>query len=153
MSVEGIYPIFIRSARTLRVMVRSLLPLPAGHSTALGMDEQPDDRAVAAHRGAAEAKRLEARRRFLLGSGAALSALVTMSPGRVGAVTYAECAAGMDWMTMSLEARNLAYNNVAHVGPDFAPQITESWAAASKALREQRPKHLDLAYAPGEWTK
>jgi hypothetical protein len=26
----------------------------------------------------------------------------------------------MDWMTMSLEARNLAYNNVAHVGSDFA---------------------------------
>ncbi len=32
-----------------------------------------------------------------------------------------ECpAAGMDWMTMSLEARNLAYFNVAHVGADFA---------------------------------
>ena len=30
-----------------------------------------------------------------------------------------ECpAAGMDWMTMSLEARNLAYFNVAHVGAD-----------------------------------
>jgi hypothetical protein len=106
-----------------------------------------------AHREAAEAKRLEARRGFLLGSGAALLAPVTMSPGRVGAVTYSECAAGMDWMTMSLEARNLAYNNVAHVGPDFARQKTESWAAASKALREQRPKHLNLAYAPGERTK
>jgi arylformamidase len=65
-----------------------------------------------------------------------------------------ECpAAGMDWMTMSLEARNLAYFNVAHVGPDFARQKTESWAAASKVLREQRPKHLDLAYGPGERTK
>ena len=32
-----------------------------------------------------------------------------------------ECpAAAMDWMTMSLEARNLAYFNVAHVGADFA---------------------------------
>jgi hypothetical protein len=40
----------------------------------------------------AEAKRLEARRRFLLGGGAAISALVTMSPGRLGAVTYSECA-------------------------------------------------------------
>jgi acetyl esterase/lipase len=59
----------------------------------------------------------------------------------------------MDWMTMSLEARNLAYNNVAQVGPDFARQKTESWAAASNTFREQRPKHLDLAYAPGERTK
>jgi arylformamidase len=59
----------------------------------------------------------------------------------------------MDWMTMSLEARNLAYNNVAHVGPEFAQKKTESWAAASKVLRERRPKHLDLAYASGERTK
>jgi arylformamidase len=59
----------------------------------------------------------------------------------------------MDWMTMSLEARNLAYNNVAHVGPEFAAEKREGWAAASKALREQRPKHLDLSYASGERTK
>src|SRR6476661_7112944 len=65
-----------------------------------------------------------------------------------------ECpAAGMDWMTMSLEARNLAYFNVAHVGADFARQKTEHWTAASKDLRERRPKHLDLAYRPGERTK
>ena len=65
-----------------------------------------------------------------------------------------ECpAAGMDWMTMSLEARNLAYFNVAHVGADFARQKTESWAAASKTIREQRSKHLNLAYGPGERTK
>jgi arylformamidase len=64
-----------------------------------------------------------------------------------------ECpAAGMDWMTMSLKARNLAYFNVAHVEADFARQKTESWTAASKDLREQRPKHLDLAYGPGERT-
>jgi hypothetical protein len=117
------------------------------------MPHRDDDRAVAAHREAAGAKRLEARRRFVLGGGAALSALVTMSPEGAGAVAYAECAAGMDWMTMSLEARNLAYNNVAHVGPDFARRKTEGWAAASKALRERRPEHLDLAYAPGERTK
>lgn len=61
--------------------------------------------------------------------------------------------AGMDWQTMSLEARNLAYNNTAHVGPDVARMKTEGWAAASKVLREQRPKHLDLAYAPGARTK
>jgi hypothetical protein len=30
-----------------------------------------------------------------------------------------ECAT-MDWITMSLEARNLAYNNVEHVGPENA---------------------------------
>ena len=59
----------------------------------------------------------------------------------------------MDWMTMSLEARNLAYNNGAHVGPDFARQKTESWAAASTSFREQRAQHLDLAFAPGERTK
>ena len=61
--------------------------------------------------------------------------------------------AGMDWMNMSLEARNLAYNNVEHVGADVARKKTESWAAASKTLREQRPKHLNLAYGPGERTK
>jgi hypothetical protein len=54
---------------------------------------------------------------------------------------------------MSLEARSLAFNNVARAGRDFARQKTESWAAASKTLREQRPTHLDLAYAPGERTK
>jgi arylformamidase len=59
----------------------------------------------------------------------------------------------MDWMTMSPEARNLAYNNVAHVGAEFARLKTEGWAAASALLRAQRPKHLDLAYAPGERTK
>jgi hypothetical protein len=41
---------------------------------------------------AAEIKRLEARRRFLRGGGAAFSALVTMSPGRLGAVTVSDCA-------------------------------------------------------------
>ena len=61
--------------------------------------------------------------------------------------------AGTDWQTMSLEARNAAYNNVAHVGPDFARKKTEDWAAASKVLREQRPKYLNLAYAEGERTK
>jgi arylformamidase len=65
-----------------------------------------------------------------------------------------ECpAAGMDWMTMSLEARNLAYNNGEHVGLDYARAKTESWIAASKTLREQRSRHLDLPYAPGERTK
>src|SRR5262245_36228213 len=59
----------------------------------------------------------------------------------------------MDWMTMSLEARNLAFNNVEHVGPEFARKKTEGWAAASKALRAQRPKHLDLAYAQADRTK
>ena len=43
------------------------------------------------------------------------------------------------------------------MSPTWAPisldKKTESWAAASKSFREQRPKHLDLAYAPGERTK
>src|SRR5205823_8498078 len=65
-----------------------------------------------------------------------------------------ECAtAGMDRITMSLEDRNLAYNNVEHVGPENARKKTEGWAAASKTLREQRPKHLDLAYGNGERNK
>jgi hypothetical protein len=56
-------------------------------------------------------------------------------------------------ITMSLEARNLAYNNVEHVGPENARMKTEGWAAASKTLREQRPQHLDLAYGNGERNK
>src|SRR5258705_10904936 len=65
-----------------------------------------------------------------------------------------ECpTASMDWITMSLEARNLAYNNVEHVGPENARKKTEGWAAASKTLREQRPMHLDLAYGNGERNK
>ena len=61
--------------------------------------------------------------------------------------------AELDWMTMSLEARNLAYNNVAHVGTKVTARKNKGWEAASKALREQRPEYLDLAYAPGERTK
>ncbi len=81
----------------------------------------------------------------------AATAASVVAPTAIGAKEVME--AGMDWMTMSLEARNLAYNNVAHVGPDFARTKTESWTAASKILREQRPVHLNLAYAPGERTK
>lgn len=59
----------------------------------------------------------------------------------------------MTWETLSPAARNLAFNNVAHVGPEFARQKTESWAAGSKGLRAQRPQHLDLAYAGAERTR
>ena len=59
----------------------------------------------------------------------------------------------MDWITMSLEARNLAYNNVEHVGPENARKKTEGWAAASQTLRQQRREHLDLAYGNGERNK
>jgi arylformamidase len=59
----------------------------------------------------------------------------------------------MDWMTMSLEARNLAFNNVAHVGAEVAQAKREEWTAASQALRARRPQHLDLPYAPAERTK
>jgi arylformamidase len=47
----------------------------------------------------------------------------------------------------------LAYHNVVHVGPEVARQKAEGWAEASKVLREQRSKHLNLAYAQGERTK
>ena len=53
-----------------------------------------------------------------------------------------ECPeAGMDWMTMSLEARNQAYFNVAHVGADFARQKTESW-----------PEHRKISASSGRST-
>src|SRR5262249_62429924 len=81
----------------------------------------------------------------------AVTAAGVVAPAVIGA--KAVVAKGMDWMTMSLEERNLAFNNVAHVGPEFARKKTEGWAAASKALRAQRPKHLDLAYAQADRTK
>jgi hypothetical protein len=48
------------------------------------------DSAGATPRDAAEAKRLEARRRFLLGGATAVSVLVTVSRAR--ALTFSECA-------------------------------------------------------------
>jgi arylformamidase len=86
------------------------------------------------------------RRSFMAATAASIA-----TPAALGAK---ECPnAGMDWITMSLEARNLAYNNVEHVGPDNARKKTEGWTAASKMLREQRPQHLDLAYGNGERNK
>jgi arylformamidase len=86
------------------------------------------------------------RRSFMAATAASIA-----TPVGLGAK---ECpTAGMDWITMSLEARNLAYNNVEHVGPENARKKTEAWAAASKMLREQRPQHLDLAYGNGERNK
>jgi len=76
------------------------------------------------------------RRSFMAATAATIAA-----PVGLGAK---ECPAGMDWITMSLEARNLAYNNVEHVGPDNARKKIEGWAAASKMLREQRPQHLGI---------
>src|SRR5262249_45081255 len=84
------------------------------------------------------------RRAFL-----ATTAACVATPTALGAK---ECPT-MDWITMSLEARNLAYNNVEHVGPENARKKTEGWAAASKTLREQRSQHLDLAYGNGERNK
>jgi len=88
-------------------------------------------------------------RRAFAAAAAAAAGVAAPAAARAG-----ECpAAGMDWMTMSLQARNLAYFNTAHVGAEFALQKTEGWAAASKVLREQRQKHLDLAYGPHARTK
>ncbi len=83
-------------------------------------------------------------------SGATSTARINPPAAMIGKKT---AGAGMEWRTMSLEARNLAYNNVAHVGPEVVQRKNEIWAAASKILRTQRPEHLDLAYAPGERTK
>jgi len=58
-----------------------------------------------------------------------------------------------DWMLMSLEERNLAFNNVAHVGSEFARTKTDEWSAASKSLRAERSQHLDLAYGRAGRTK
>ena len=66
------------------------------------------------------------RRAFMAATAASIAA-----PTALGAK---ECpTAGMDWITMSLEDRNLAYNNVEHVGPENARKKTEGWAAASDA--------------------
>jgi len=56
----------------------------------------------------------------------ALSGVAT--PTTLGAK---ECPT-MDWITMSLQARNLGYNNVEFVGPENARKKTEAWAAASQ---------------------
>ena len=84
-------------------------------------------------------------------------AFVTATAASVAAPAFArakECpAAGMDWMTMSLEARNSGLQQWGACRSRFRSDKTESWIAASKALREKRSKHLDLAYAPGERTK
>jgi hypothetical protein len=56
------------------------------------LPERRGDACTATSQNSAEAKRLEARRRFLRGGAAALSTLITMSPGRLGAVTVSECA-------------------------------------------------------------
>jgi arylformamidase len=77
---------------------------------------------------------------------AATAATVTATEGR-------GCTKPYDWETMSLEDRNLAFNNVAHVTPEFAQKKTEEWTAATRKLREQRPQHLNLAYGPGERNK
>jgi arylformamidase len=85
-------------------------------------------------------------RRLFLAATAAAVATPSVASGL-------EATKNMDWQTMSLDARNAAFNNVAHVGPDIARQKTEAWAAESAKLREQRPKHLNLAYGQGERTK
>jgi hypothetical protein len=86
------------------------------------------------------------RRAFVAAAAATVAAPTVLAAKEVA-------NAGMDWQTMSLEARNLAYNNVMHVGADVARAKTESWTAASKTLREQRNKHLNLAYGPAERNK
>ena len=64
------------------------------------------------------------RRAFVLATAAS-----TVAP------TTKECpTVGINWITMSLEARNLAYNNVEHVGPENARKKTEDWTAPPEAV-------------------
>ena len=55
----------------------------------------------------------------------------------------------MDWQTMSLDARNAAFNNVAHVGPDIARQKTEAWAAESG----EAPRAASETSQSGLWSR
>jgi arylformamidase len=55
------------------------------------------------------------------------------------------------WATMSHAARDAAYNNGTAVAD--STQIVDRWVAASAAFRNRHPKHLDLAYGPGERNK
>ena len=45
-------------------------------------------------------------------------------------------AAASAYECLTPEQRDLAYNNVAAVGADYAKKKAEEWAAASKVLRE-----------------
>jgi hypothetical protein len=56
-----------------------------------------------------------------------------------------------DWAAMSRAARDSAYNCGKAV-PDSA-QIVDRWIKASAEFRAQNPKHIDLAYGPGERNK
>jgi hypothetical protein len=58
-------------------------------------------------------------RRGVLATAAAATASGILGPSMSRAAGPERGAVEMDWMTMSLEARNLAYNDVAHVGLDL----------------------------------
>jgi len=82
----------------------------------------------------------------------AATAASIATPVGLGAKKWPHCR--MDWISMSFEARNLAYNNVEHVGPENARKKTEAWTAASKILRQQRPQHLTLPRTSSRcWTR
>eukprot|EP00808_Paulinella_micropora_P011704 g66597.t1 len=53
-----------------------------------------------------------------------------------------------DWFTMSLAARNKAYNNGLHVGLDKANLMKKEWAKASVIFRQKHNKCLDIPYGP-----
>ena len=59
-----------------------------------------------------------------------------------------------DWETLSLQERNLAYNNRAHVGDAVAQRHLDTWTAASQQLRAAHPHHPLLARSwptPAHW--
>ena len=79
----------------------------------------------------------------------AASAATVVAPNLAHAQTAS--ANNVGWATMTHAARDAAYNNSAAVSD--SARIVDRWVAASAAVRSQRPKHLDLAYGPGERNK
>ena len=76
----------------------------------------------------------------------AASAATVVAPNFARAQTLAPA-----WGTMTRAARDAAYNNGAAVSG--STEMVESWVTASATFRSQRPKHIDLAYGPGERNK
>src|SRR5215510_14790800 len=89
------------------------------------------------------------RRAFMAASAACIAA-----PTALGAK---ECPmAGLDWITMSLEERNLAYNNVVHVGPENArkkterdsPHVNDKVKLSEEEIQKLSPMRLPIVNKP-----
>jgi arylformamidase len=84
-------------------------------------------------------------RRAFLGASAAIAVGVGSTRAQASVTN------NMGWGAMTRAERNAAYNVAAAVND--SAQLTGRRASASAMLRSQRPKHLDLAYGPGERNK